>query len=94
MPLTLVLWRLLFFVIALDYSVMCGFIFLVFHIAINHIWKIKQILMQVLEWMEDGGIHPTNEMYHDISSFSQKCCGAENVAVIKERLGMDILLLY
>ena len=46
--------------------------------------------MQVLQWMEDAGIHPSNEMYHDISSYSQRCCGAENAAVIKERLGMDI----
>ncbi|RZB47843.1 Pentatricopeptide repeat-containing protein, partial [Glycine soja] len=36
--------------------------------------------------MEDAGIHPSNAMYHDISSFSQKCCGDENAAVIKERL--------
>jgi len=40
--------------------------------------------------MEDAGIHPSNAMYHDISSFSQKCCGDENAAVIKERLGMNI----
>jgi len=40
--------------------------------------------------MEDAGIHPSNEMYHDISAFSQKCCGHENAAVIKERLGMKI----
>lgn len=42
--------------------------------------------------MKDAGIHPSNEMYHDISSFSQKCCGAENAAVIKERLGMELLI--
>lgn len=47
--------------------------------------------MQVLQWMKDAGIHPSNEMYHDISSFSQKCCGAENAAVIKERLGMETI---
>lgn len=47
--------------------------------------------MQVLQWMKDAGINPSNEMYRDISSFSQKCCGAENAAVIKERLGMDTL---
>lgn len=40
--------------------------------------------------MEDAGIHPSNEMFHDISSYSQKCCGHENAAVIKERLGMNI----
>lgn len=50
-----------------------------------------QILLQVLQWMEDAGIHPSNEMYRDISSFSQKNCGVENAAVIKERLGMDTL---
>jgi hypothetical protein len=43
--------------------------------------------------MEDAGIHPSYEMYHDISSFSEKCCGAENAAVIKERLGMYTLFL-
>lgn len=50
--------------------------------------------MQVLQWMEDAGLRPSNEMYSDISSFSQKCCGAENAAVIKERLGMDTLFLF
>jgi hypothetical protein len=43
--------------------------------------------------MEDAGIRPSYEMYHDISSFSEKCCGAENAAVIKERLGMYTLFL-
>lgn len=42
--------------------------------------------LEVLQWMEDAGIHPSKEMYHDISSFSQKCCGNENAAVIRERL--------
>lgn len=41
--------------------------------------------LEVLQWMEDAGIHPSNEMYRDIS-FSQKNCGVENAAVIKERL--------
>lgn len=49
--------------------------------------------MQVLQWMEDAGIHPSKEMYHDISSFSQKCCGNENAAVIRERLGMNIYVV-
>ncbi|KAI5427096.1 hypothetical protein KIW84_032501 [Lathyrus oleraceus] len=50
--------------------------------------------LEVLQWMEDAGIHPSNEMYRDISSFS-KCCGAENAAVIKERLGnMTIYLPF
>lgn len=53
-----------------------------------------QILMQVLQWMEDAGIHPSIEMYHDISSFSQKCCGDENAAVIKQRLGMNIHVVF
>jgi len=53
-----------------------------------------QILLQVLQWMEDAGIHPSNEMYREISSFSQKNCGAENAAVIKERLGMDTLFSF
>ncbi|RYR51812.1 hypothetical protein Ahy_A06g026785 isoform B [Arachis hypogaea] len=42
--------------------------------------------LEVLQWMEDSGIQPSNEMYHDISSYSQRCVGAENAAVVKERL--------
>lgn len=49
--------------------------------------------MQVLQWMEDAGVHPTYEMYHDISSFARKSCGAESAGIIKERLGMDTYII-
>lgn len=43
--------------------------------------------MQVLEWMEDGGIQPASNMYEDILFFAQHSAGTENAAVIKQRLG-------
>lgn len=43
--------------------------------------------MQVLQWMDDAGIQPSNAMYKDILYFAQNCGGAECAAVIKERVG-------
>lgn len=44
--------------------------------------------MQVLQWMDDAGIQPSNAMYKDILYFAQNCGGAECAAVIKGRVGM------
>jgi len=44
--------------------------------------------MQVLQWMEDAGIQPSNEMYNDILFFAQRSGGAEYAVVIQERVGM------
>ncbi|XP_009617024.2 pentatricopeptide repeat-containing protein At2g41720 isoform X1 [Nicotiana tomentosiformis] len=43
--------------------------------------------VEVLEWMEDGGIQPASNMYEDILFFAQHSAGTENAAVIKQRLG-------
>ncbi|CAK7342604.1 unnamed protein product [Dovyalis caffra] len=47
---------------------------------------------QVLEWMEEAGVQPSNGMYCDIFSFAQKS-GATYASIIQERVGMQILLL-
>ena len=52
-----------------------------------------QISVQVLQWMEDAGIQPSNGMFVDIVSFSQKGCGAEYADKIQERLGKLKLFL-
>lgn len=43
--------------------------------------------MQVLEWMEDGRLQPSSNMYDDILFFAQRSGGTENAAVIKQRVG-------
>ena len=43
--------------------------------------------MQVLQWMEDGGIQPSMKMYHDILSFAQKSAGIQYGATIQECVG-------
>lgn len=47
--------------------------------------------MQVLQWMEDAGMRPSNLMYQNILSFAQKSAGTEYAAVIQERIGMVIM---
>ncbi|EXC04358.1 hypothetical protein L484_015985 [Morus notabilis] len=42
--------------------------------------------IEVLQWMEDAGIQPSNGMFLDISTYAQKSGGAEYAAIIKERL--------
>lgn len=42
--------------------------------------------MQVLGWMEDAGIQPSFEMYRRILDFAQNGGGAEDAAVIQERV--------
>ncbi|KAK2975136.1 hypothetical protein RJ640_010816, partial [Escallonia rubra] len=42
--------------------------------------------VEVLEWMEDAGIQPSNIMYDNILSFAQKNSGTENAAFIRERV--------
>ncbi|KAK0582912.1 hypothetical protein LWI29_031031 [Acer saccharum] len=42
--------------------------------------------IEVLQWMEDAGIQPSNGMFHDIYSFSQKSGGAEYAAIIREKV--------
>lgn len=51
---------------------------------------IKPCLMQVMQWMEDAGTHPSNVMYGNILSFAQKSVGTEYAAVIQERVGMIV----
>lgn len=46
-----------------------------------------QISMQVLQWMEDTGIQPSNGMIRDIVSFAQTSGGAEYATIIQERIG-------
>ena len=48
-------------------------------------------LLQVLQWMEDAGIRPSNGMFHDISSFAEKSSGSD-YAIINERIGMLIFI--
>lgn len=48
-------------------------------------------LPQVLHWMEDAGIQPTNGMYHDISTYAEKSGGHDYAAIIKERIGIHYL---
>lgn len=43
--------------------------------------------MQVLQWMEDGGIQLSMKMYHDILSFAQKSAGIQYGATIQECVG-------
>lgn len=43
--------------------------------------------MQVLQWMEDSGIKPSNGMYSDIFSFAQRSAGAETAFIIYNRIG-------
>lgn len=42
--------------------------------------------IEVLQWMDDAGIQPSNAMYNDILYFAQNCGGAECAAIIKERV--------
>lgn len=42
--------------------------------------------IEVLQWMEDAGIQPSNSMYLDISTYAQKSGGADYAAIIQERL--------
>lgn len=62
------------------------------HIDIFYLWFeaviSKQICVQVLQWMEDAGVKPSYKMCHDIYSFAERSAGAENAAVIKERIRM------
>ena len=53
----------------------------------------KEKFLQVLQWMEDAGIQPSNGMYRDISYFAQRSVGAECAATIQEKLGMQTHLL-
>jgi hypothetical protein len=49
--------------------------------------------MQVLEWMEEARVQPSNGMYFDIISFAQKS-GATYSSIIQERVGMQILVSH
>ncbi|KAF3672200.1 hypothetical protein FXO38_06221, partial [Capsicum annuum] len=40
----------------------------------------------VLEWMGDGGLQPSSNMYDDILFFAQRSGGTGNAAVIKQRI--------
>lgn len=42
--------------------------------------------IEVLEWMEDGRLQPSSNMYDDILFFAQRSGGTENAAVIKQRV--------
>jgi len=47
--------------------------------------------VQVLGWIEEAGIQPSNGMYCDVFSFAQKS-GATYASIIEERVGMQILV--
>ncbi|GFP92215.1 pentatricopeptide repeat-containing protein at2g41720 [Phtheirospermum japonicum] len=47
---------------------------------------LKRDLMQVMQWMEDAGIPPSAHMYNSLMSYAQTSGGAENAAVIRERI--------
>lgn len=47
-----------------------------------------KLFVQVLQWMEDAGVRPSNSMYLNISTYAQESGGADYAAVIKERVGM------
>ncbi|KAM3234630.1 pentatricopeptide repeat-containing protein [Capsicum annuum] len=42
--------------------------------------------IEVLEWMGDGGLQPSSNMYDDILFFAQRSGGTGNAAVIKQRI--------
>ncbi|KAK6791217.1 hypothetical protein RDI58_010298 [Solanum bulbocastanum] len=42
--------------------------------------------IEVLEWMEDGQLQPSSNMYDDILFFAQRSGGTENAAVIKQKV--------
>ena len=46
-----------------------------------------KLFAQVLQWMEDAGIRPSNSMYLDITTYAQKSGGADYAAIIKEKVG-------
>lgn len=52
----------------------------------------NQSVMQVLEWIVEGGIHPSSEMYSNIFTFAQRSCGAEYASAIQERIGKSSFL--
>lgn len=41
-----------------------------------------------MQWMEDAGMQPSAQMYHNIIYFAQRSAGIENAAVIRERIGV------
>lgn len=43
--------------------------------------------LQVLEWMNDGGIQPSTQMYRDIISFGERSAGIEFEPLIRQKLG-------
>ncbi|KAH7557229.1 hypothetical protein JRO89_XS11G0079600 [Xanthoceras sorbifolium] len=42
--------------------------------------------IEVLQWMEEAGIQPSNGMFRDIHSFAQKSGGAEYAVIIQEKV--------
>lgn len=50
--------------------------------------------LQVLEWMSDAGIHPSNQMYRDIISFGERSAGIEFEPLIRQKLGEIKLFRY
>ncbi|OWM67253.1 hypothetical protein CDL15_Pgr000705 [Punica granatum] len=47
--------------------------------------------IEVLQWMGDSGMQPSNGMYRDIYSFAQRSAGAENATIIYNRIGEHML---
>lgn len=45
------------------------------------------MILQVLEWMSDAGIQPSNQMYRDIISFGERSAGIEFEPLIRQKLG-------
>lgn len=43
--------------------------------------------LQVLEWMSDAGIQPSNQMYRDIVSFGERSAGIEFEPLIRQKIG-------
>ncbi|VFQ72207.1 unnamed protein product [Cuscuta campestris] len=42
--------------------------------------------IEVMQWMEDGGIRPSKEMYQNLLFFAKRSAGTEHAAVINERI--------
>ncbi|CAH2058480.1 unnamed protein product [Thlaspi arvense] len=43
--------------------------------------------IEVLEWMSDAGIQPSNQMYRDIVSFGERSAGIEFEPLIRQKMG-------
>lgn len=45
------------------------------------------MILQVLEWMSDAGIQPSNQMCRDIISFGERSAGTVFEPIIRQKMG-------